>query len=84
MSLALQRCCRREHNSVKRHASARLRNASTDLIQTDLSLPILDSEHRGGMMPGRRTTLPLQVNRIAAIGSAQMPSGERRNCFATA
>jgi hypothetical protein len=48
MSLALQSCCRREHDSAKRRASASLRNVSADLIQTDFSLPILDTEHHGG------------------------------------
>jgi hypothetical protein len=50
MSLALQSCCRREHDSAKRHAGDNLRNASADLIQTQFSLPILDSEHHGETM----------------------------------
>jgi hypothetical protein len=36
MSLALQRCRRRENDSAKRRLNASLGNVSADLIQTDL------------------------------------------------
>jgi hypothetical protein len=36
MSLALQRCCRRENDSAKRRVNASLGNVPADLIQTDL------------------------------------------------
>ncbi len=56
------------------------------LIQTDFSLPTLDTEHHGGRMPGSPDQIYITPSsqRIAAMGSAQMPSGERRNCFAMA
>ena len=55
-------------------------------IQTDFSLPILDTEHHVEGCQGSPDQIYITPSSQPHRGDgiAQKPSGERRNCFATA